>query len=106
MRVDLLVDDCLVVEVKARSASTKEMDAFKAQALSYISLLDFPLALVINFHVECVGKYGVSRVILKGADSRSPGGCANARALARAAFGASPGLNFATFALKNKEDEK
>lgn len=103
LRVDLLVDDCLVVEVKARNAIIKEIDSFKAQALSYISLLNLPLALVINFHTECVGKYGVSRVILKDADAECLGECANARASARATFGASPRQAFADFAFtRNK----
>ena len=68
LRVDLLVDDCLVVEAKARNCTQKEIESFKAQTLSYLKLLNKPLGLVINFNVEQVGKYGTNRVILEGAD--------------------------------------
>ena len=40
----------------------------KAQTLSYMKLLDIPLGLVVNFGNEKLGKRGVTRVILKGAD--------------------------------------
>ena len=103
LRVDLLVDDCLVIEVKARHVKDKELDAFNAQALTYITLLNLPLALVINFNAEYVGKYGVSRVILKGADAEGLDECAKARASARASFGASSEPNFASFASKMSE---
>lgn len=69
LRVDLLVDGCLVVEVKAAIPSKEDMARFRAQTLSYLKLLDIPLGLVINFHQPGFGTRGISRVILKGAGS-------------------------------------
>ena len=63
LRFDILVEDCLLVEVKAVELVMK---IHKAKALSYIRLLDIPLCLVINFH-EYRLVDGVSRVLLKGA---------------------------------------
>ncbi len=69
LRVDLLVDDCLVVEAKAVDADREDMMRFKAQTLSYLKLLNLPLGLVINFHNPRLGDRGIARVILKGADA-------------------------------------
>lgn len=64
LRFDLLVDECLLVEVKA----VEEVHPIhKAQLLSYMRLLDLPLGLLINFHVEKLTD-GVSRLVLPGAD--------------------------------------
>lgn len=98
LRVDLLVDDALVIEVKARNATRKEVDAFKAQTLSYLKLLDKPLGLLINFNIDMVGKYGTTRIILKGADEERSGESATARSEARATCGTSSERNFADFA--------
>lgn len=65
LRFDLLIDDCLFVELKA-----VEMvhPINKAQLLSYMKLLDVPIGLLINFnHTRLVD--GVSRLILPGADA-------------------------------------
>ncbi len=63
LRFDLLVEDCLFVEVKA----VQEMHPiYKAQLLSYMKLLDIPLGLLMNFH-ELKLVDGVSRMILHGA---------------------------------------
>jgi GxxExxY protein len=64
LRFDLLVDQCLFVEVKAVD---KVHPIHKAQLLSYMKLLDIPLGLIINFH-ESKLTDGVSRLILPGAN--------------------------------------
>ena len=68
LRLDLLVEDCLVVEAKAVDKEAEHMDYYKAQTLSYLLLLNLPLGLVLNFHNPRLGAFGVKRVILKGAD--------------------------------------
>jgi len=69
LRVDILVDDCLIVECKSLDEEKVNMERHKAQTLSYMKLLDIPLGLVINFGDYRLGKRGVARVILKGADA-------------------------------------
>ncbi|MEO6005962.1 MAG: GxxExxY protein [Opitutus sp.] len=63
-RFGLLVDDCLLVEVKSEE---RLMPIHKAQLLSYMKLLSIPVGLLINFH-EIVLKNGISRLILSGAN--------------------------------------
>jgi len=48
LRFDMLVNQCLFVEVKAVE---KVRPIHKARLLSYMKLLDIPLGLVINFNV-------------------------------------------------------
>ncbi|MEX2590361.1 MAG: GxxExxY protein [Chitinophagales bacterium] len=58
-RLDLLVEDKLVVEVKA----VKELeDIHMAQIISYLKLSNNKLGLLINFHVPLI-KNGIKRVI-------------------------------------------
>ena len=64
LRFDVLVEGCLLVEVKAVE---KILPIHKAQLLSYMKLLDVPLGLLINFH-EMKVTDGVSRLILPGAN--------------------------------------
>ena len=64
MRFDLLVDECLLVEVKAVEAVHP---IHKAQLLSYMKLLNIPIGLIINFHEQKLVD-GVSRLILPGTD--------------------------------------
>ena len=64
LRFDLLVDNCLLVELKAVE---NLHPSGKAQLFSYMKLLDIPIGLLINFH-EPVLKNGVSRMILPGAN--------------------------------------
>lgn len=46
LRYDLVVEDCIVVELKA----VKEMNPiFEAQVISYAKLLEVPKAILINF---------------------------------------------------------
>ena len=65
LRLDLIIDDCLLVEIKAVE---KIQPIHKAQLMSYMKLLDIPLGLLINFH-ELILKDGVHRLILQSADS-------------------------------------
>ena len=64
LQFDILVNDCVLVEVKAAEAVHP---IHKAQLLSYMKLLDIPLGLLINFHVMKLTD-GVSRLILPGAN--------------------------------------
>ena len=64
LRFDLLVDDCLLVELKAVEILHPSS---KAQLFSYMKLLSIPIGLLINFH-ELVLKNGISRMILPGAN--------------------------------------
>jgi len=64
LRFDILVNDCLLLELKA----VEILNPFsKAQLFSYMKLLDVPLGLLINFH-EPVLKNGIHRMILPGAN--------------------------------------
>jgi len=64
LRCDLLVEGCVLVEVKA----VKEvLPIHKAQLLSYMKLLDVPLGLLINFH-ELKLVDGIHRLMLPGAN--------------------------------------
>ena len=64
LKFDILVNDCLFVEVKAVETVHP---IHKAQLLSYMKLLDVPLGLLINFHVLKLTD-GVSRLLLPGAN--------------------------------------
>lgn len=64
LEFDLLVNSCLLLEIKAVETVHP---IHKAQLLSYMKLLDIPLGLLINFHVPRLTD-GVSRLILPGAD--------------------------------------
>jgi GxxExxY protein len=60
-RVDLIVEDTVVVEVK--SVVTMNL-VYHAQALTYMRLTDCPAGLVINFNVPRLMD-GVKRLVLK-----------------------------------------
>jgi len=63
LRCDVLVEGCLLVEVKA----VKEiLPIHKAQLLSYMKLMNVPLGLLINFH-EMKLVDGIHRLLLPGA---------------------------------------
>jgi GxxExxY protein len=64
LKLDVFVDDCLILELKAVE---KILPIHKAQLMSYMKLLDAPIGLLINFH-EMKLIEGISRLILKGAD--------------------------------------
>jgi len=62
LRFDLLINQCLLVEVKAVE---KVHPISQAQLLSYMKLLDIPLGPITNFHSEKLTD-GVSRLIMPG----------------------------------------
>jgi GxxExxY protein len=64
LRFDLLVDGCLLVELKAIQ---DVLPIHKAQLLSYMKLLNVPLGLLFNFH-EAKLVDGISRLVLPGAN--------------------------------------
>ena len=72
LRLDCFVDRCLIVECKSLDEDKVDMVRHKAQLLSYMKLMDIPLGLVINFGDYRLGKRGIARVILKGADGDAP----------------------------------
>ena len=58
-RLDIVVEDCLVLEIK----SVKKLAAIHdAQVLTYLKLSGFPIALLMNFNVTLLKK-GVKRLI-------------------------------------------
>lgn len=59
-RVDLLVENCVVVEVKAVEAFN---DVHLAQVLTYLKLSNCKLGLLLNFNVKSL-KTVIKRVIL------------------------------------------
>ncbi len=64
LRFDVLVEECLLLELK----SVQEiLPIHKAQLLSYMKLLDVPIGLLINFH-ELKLVDGIHRMILPGAN--------------------------------------
>lgn len=60
LKCDLLVNDCLLLEIKAIDGILPQ---HKAQVLSYMHLLDVPLGLVLNFNSPLL-RNGISRLIL------------------------------------------
>jgi GxxExxY protein len=58
-RADLLVNGCVVVELKCKDA-LHPVD--EAQLLSHLRLLDVPVGLLINFHVVLL-KQGIKRMV-------------------------------------------
>jgi len=58
-RIDLLVENKVVIEIKTVEAFT---DVHFAQVLTYLRLGDYKLGLLINFHVSLL-KNGIKRII-------------------------------------------
>lgn len=58
-RIDLLVEDCVVAELKTVS---KLLPIHNAQLLSYLRLGRFPVGLLVNFHVPRL-RDGVKRMV-------------------------------------------
>lgn len=58
-RVDLLIEDKFIVEIKSVD---KLNDVFLAQTLTYLKLSEIKLGLLINFNVARL-KHGIKRVI-------------------------------------------
>jgi GxxExxY protein len=65
LKVDLYIDECLLVELKAVETI---LPIHKAQLFSYMKLLAAPIGLLLNFH-EVTLKKGIYRMILPGAQS-------------------------------------
>ena len=64
LRANLIVDDCVVVELKSVEGSIRP--EYQLQVLSYMRLLDIPLGMVINFGATTSSRW--KRVILADAD--------------------------------------
>jgi GxxExxY protein len=60
LKIDLLIKDLVIVEVKAVDAMNR---VFKAQVLTYLKLTGLRLGFLINFNVPLI-KNGIERVIL------------------------------------------
>lgn len=60
LRLDLLVEDCVVVEIKSVE---RMIPLFDAQALTYLRLTRLRLCLLINFNVALI-KDGIKRIVL------------------------------------------
>ena len=59
-RIDLLVEDQVVVEVKA----AKQLDpVFTAQTLTYLRVGGYRVGLLINFHVPYLGRGAIKRLV-------------------------------------------
>ena len=58
-RIDLLVEDKVVIEIKAVDAFT---DVHTAQVLTYLKLGNYKLGLILNFNVLSLKK-GIKRII-------------------------------------------
>ena len=59
LRLDLLVEDCVIVELKAVDQMTPLLDA---QLLTYLKLTGKRVGLLINFNVPLL-KHGIKRLI-------------------------------------------
>ncbi|MBI4024453.1 MAG: GxxExxY protein [Verrucomicrobia bacterium] len=62
LKLDVYVDECLIVELKAVETV---LPIHKAQLMSYMKLLHAPIGLLINFH-ELKLSDGICRLILPG----------------------------------------
>jgi GxxExxY protein len=58
-RMDLVVENAVVVEIKAVE---RVIPVHEAQVLSYLKLADKPVGLLINFHVPVL-KNGIKRIV-------------------------------------------
>lgn len=60
LKLDLLIDDLLILELKAQD---EYHPIWEAQLLSYLKLTERRLGFIINFHVPLI-KNGIKRMIL------------------------------------------
>ena len=65
LRFDLLIENCLLLELKSVE---HVLPIHKAQLLSYMKLLNVPVGLLINFNEDLL-KEGIHRLILPGASA-------------------------------------
>jgi len=80
-RLDLLVEDCVIVEVKAVEAL---LPIHQAQLLSYLRLANLSTGLLLNFNVRIL-KQGVKRVVNDFPDSARSASSAVDKAVAKSA---------------------
>jgi len=64
LRLDILTDECLLLELKAVE---NILPIHKAKLLTYMKLMNIPIGLIINFN-EMILKNGIFRMILPGAN--------------------------------------
>ena len=64
LRADLIVDDCVILELKSIEGSIRA--EHRMQLLSYLKLANYPLGMVINFGSTSALRY--RRVLLAGAN--------------------------------------
>jgi GxxExxY protein len=64
LRFDVLVEGCLLLELKC---VREILPVHQAQLLSYMKLLDVPIGLIINFYEMRLAN-GITRMILPGAN--------------------------------------
>ena len=64
LRFDVLVEECLFLELKCIE---EVLPVHKAQLLSYMKLLDIPIGLIFNFHEKKLVD-GIARMIVPGAN--------------------------------------
>lgn len=60
LRIDILIDDLVIIELKAQEVSHP---VWEAQLLSYLRLTNKRLGYILNFHVPLM-KNGIKRMIL------------------------------------------
>lgn len=60
LRIDILVDDLIIIELKAQEVAHP---VWSAQLLSYLKLTNKRLGYILNFHVPLM-KNGIKRIIL------------------------------------------
>lgn len=66
LRFDVLVENCLLLELKSVEGI---LGIHKAQLLSYMKLLNIPIGLLINFHESKLAD-GLARMILPNANRK------------------------------------
>ncbi|MFZ1742510.1 MAG: GxxExxY protein [Pontixanthobacter sp.] len=66
-RIDLLVEERLVIELKS---TERDSALYPKQLLTYLRLMDLPLGLLMNFGQETF-KQGIQRVVNNHQDSRN-----------------------------------
>jgi len=66
-RIDMLVEDSVIVEIKA---CERTLPVHEAQLLSYLRLTDLRIGLLLNFHVTHM-KDGLKRVVNKFPEQRN-----------------------------------
>jgi len=60
LRLDIIVEECIIIEVKSTEQHNR---LFEAQLLSYLKLANIRLGLLINFNV-LIFKQGIRRIAL------------------------------------------